>query len=212
MYSTKKMYVHVYVCMFIMFICASAHVCTDVCMHAWMQKFYVKHHIKLQQNNVQTWNPRYIWFGLVLALGQNACDDGPTKKGALQCTAQDPPAGTSRQSETSKPQAACLKFGESANGFLFVQNKEKGLKKVLILLHFSLCTCFLSSNFLWHKMLWQGGTWHFLEASLQHCRRGHTAIVLKWGFTKTTHHFLAFLTTSMAKMKKISDMISIYIA
>ena len=125
------MYVHVYVCMFIMFICASAHVCTDGCMYACMQaEILCSHNTISNYSKMMFKPPRNIWFGLVLALGQNACDDGPTKKGALQCTAQDPPAGTSRQSETSKPQAACLKFGEFANGFLFLQNKEKRLKKV----------------------------------------------------------------------------------
>ena len=127
----QKMSAHLYVCMCM---CASAHVCTDVCMYVCM---YVCMHVCMQvsittsnyskmRNLIRrSRNLRNIWFGLVLANGQNACDDGPIKKGALQCTAQDPPAGTSRQSETSKPQAACLKKPGEA-----VVKKSKAKKRI----------------------------------------------------------------------------------
>ena len=119
------MSVHLCVCMCM---CASAHVCTDVCMYACMHvcmqvSITTSNYSKMRNLIRRSRNLRNIWFGLVLANGQNACDDGPIKKGALQCTAQDPPAGTSRQSETSKPQAACLK--KSGEALSAKKSKEK---------------------------------------------------------------------------------------
>lgn len=128
MINYMVVYLHkkcLYICVFV---CACVHLpmCAQmyVCMHVCMQVSITTSNYSKMRNLIRrSRNLRNIWFGLVLANGQNACDDGPIKKGALQCTAQDPPAGTSRQSETSKPQAACLK--KSGEALSAKKSKEK---------------------------------------------------------------------------------------
>ena len=169
------------------------HVCMYACMHAG-----IYHHIKLQQNEKpdKTFSKSKKHLVRIGVGERTECLWWRSHKErcfAVHCTGS---TGWNFSTIRDIKTTSCL---PQEIRWSRVCKAKKRIKKRI-----NTYKLWTRSIFLWHKMLWQGGTWHFLEASLQHCRRGHTALILTQGFTKTTRNKPPFfgIVGNLAKKEK----------